>query len=208
MQFITSGTRPPRRTVAITFDDCYYDNLPAARVLAEHKLPACFFIPTAYPGTNHVFTWDKGLTEMANLSWENIRELVELGHEVGSHTIHHVDMAQVEMEEARAELEGSKKVLEGHLGKPVRWFAYPFGSRANFRTEVLDLVYNAGYEGCFSGYGGFAPIGVNRQIIPRVPVPSFRSLLNLEMHLSGCLSWLYALKAQSRHDRVSGVCKS
>src|SRR4051794_11099734 len=31
---------PPLRTVAITFDDCYRDNLDAARMLSEHGLPA------------------------------------------------------------------------------------------------------------------------------------------------------------------------
>ena len=44
--------------MAITFDDCYRDNLFAARVLAEHGLPATFFIPTKYVGTDQVFPWD------------------------------------------------------------------------------------------------------------------------------------------------------
>ena len=40
------------RTVAITFDDCYRDNLAAAHTLAEHGLPATFFVPTGVVGTD------------------------------------------------------------------------------------------------------------------------------------------------------------
>src|ERR1051326_1174335 len=42
-RLLMDGLTPPMRTVAITFDDCYRDNLFAARVLAEHGLPATFF---------------------------------------------------------------------------------------------------------------------------------------------------------------------
>src|SRR5713226_1523476 len=64
---MSGGTAPPR-TVAITFDDCYRDNLAAAHVLANYRLPATFFIPTKYVGTDHVFPWDVGLKRMPNLS--------------------------------------------------------------------------------------------------------------------------------------------
>src|SRR5437762_574966 len=43
-----SGAPLPPRTLAITFDDCYRDNLFAARVLAEHGMTASFFVPTAF----------------------------------------------------------------------------------------------------------------------------------------------------------------
>ena len=68
----------PPRTVAITFDDCYRDNLFAARVLADHGLPACFFIPSTYVGTDHVFEWDRHLPRMANLNWDEVREMAGL----------------------------------------------------------------------------------------------------------------------------------
>jgi peptidoglycan/xylan/chitin deacetylase (PgdA/CDA1 family) len=197
MRLLESRQRLPRRLAAITFDDCYRDNLFAARTLAEHQLPACFFVPTAFPGTDHVFPWDQGLKRMPNLSWEDIREMAAMGHEIGSHTVHHADVGQIGKEAMRRELADSKQTLEEVLGRPVRWFAYPFGRRDSFPRERLSLVYEAGYRGCFSGFGGFAYRGMKEQIIPRVPVPYFRSLLNLELFLTGCLGWVYSLKRKT-----------
>jgi peptidoglycan/xylan/chitin deacetylase (PgdA/CDA1 family) len=190
------GEQPPKRTVAITFDDCYRDNLFAARILAEHNLPATFFIPAKYVETEHVFAWDQGLKRMANLSWDDLREMMRLGHEVGSHTFSHADLGQLDEEQTRFELVESKRTLEERLQQPVRWFAYPFGGRQNFRAERLRLVYEAGYDACFSGFGGFLYPSMRGEILPRVPAPSFPTVLNLEVHLTGCLDWFYALKRQ------------
>ncbi len=187
----------PRHTVALTFDDCYRDNLFAARVLYEHGLPACFFIPTAFVGTDHVFDWDRDLRRMANLTWDDIREMASLGHEIGSHTETHADMAQVSIDQARNELVGSKKKLEQKLDQPVRWFAYPFGGREHFRIDRLPLLDEAGYEGTVSAYGGFIYPGVDYPILPREAPPYFRSLDHFELHLRGCLNWLYALRGQN-----------
>ncbi|HYV36019.1 MAG TPA: polysaccharide deacetylase family protein [Gemmataceae bacterium] len=187
----------PRRTVAITFDDCYRDNLFAARTLAEFGLPASFFVPTGYVGTDAVFDWDKHLPRMPNLSWDDVQEMSRLGFEIGSHTVTHANMATVPLEQARRELIDSKKTLEDKLGRPVRWLAYPYGAKANFQVDRLPLLAEAGYEACMSGYGGFVFPHLNEPILPRVPVPEFRSLLNLELHLTGCLQWLYAIKRQA-----------
>jgi peptidoglycan/xylan/chitin deacetylase (PgdA/CDA1 family) len=197
LRLVGTGTSLPRRTVAITFDDCYRDNLHAAQVLAEFGLPACFFVPTQYVGTDHVFAWDRGLKTMPNLGWDDLHEMVRLGHEIGSHTVSHADLGLVGVEEARRELHDSKKTLENRLGRPARWLAYPYGGIGNFRPEYLPLVREAGYEACFSGYGGVVRPGMLGQVLPREPMPYFRSMLNLELHLAGCLDWFYGLKRRA-----------
>jgi peptidoglycan/xylan/chitin deacetylase (PgdA/CDA1 family) len=196
IRHVETGAPVPRRTVAITFDDCYHDNLAAARILAEHGLPATFFVPTKFVETDHVFAWDQGLKRMTNLSWQDIREMTRLGHEIGSHTVSHADLGQVDEEQARFELIESKRTLEERLEQPVRRFAHPFGGRQNFRPEYLPLVYQAGYDACFSGFGGFLYPSMRGTVLPRIPTPSFPTVLNLEVHLTGCLDWFYALKRQ------------
>ncbi len=193
-RIMRSGAYPPKRTVAITFDDCYRDNLCAARTLAEHNLPACFFIPTKFVGTDHMFDWDRGLKRMPNLTWDDVREMVQLGHEVGSHTVSHADLGLIDEASARRELAESKKTLEDQTDRRVRWFAYPYGGRQNFRPERLPLVFELGYDACFSGFGGFIHPQAHEPIVPRQAVPCFDSLLDLEMYLTGCLGWVYALK--------------
>jgi peptidoglycan/xylan/chitin deacetylase (PgdA/CDA1 family) len=189
-----SGEPIPRRTVAVTFDDCYRDNLPAARVLTEHGLPACFFVPSGYVGTDHVFPWDERLPRMPNLTWDEVRAMAALGHEIGSHTVTHPDMGAISEEQARRELAESKKTIEEQLGRAVRWFAYPFGGREHFRDDRLALAVDAGYEGCVSAYGGFVYPDRKALLLPREAVPYFKSLLHFELHMAGCLHWLYRLK--------------
>lgn len=189
-----SGRPLPLRTVALTFDDCYRDNLFAARVLAEHGLTASFFIPTAFVGTDHVFPWDRHLPRLANLTWDDVREVAALGHSIGSHTVNHVNLVQVELSVAQREIIESKKTIEAKIGKPVRWLAYPFGGVEHFRPGLASYVEEAGYEGCLSGFGGFVYPDTDRRLLPREAVPYFSTVANLELHLRGCLDWVYALK--------------
>jgi peptidoglycan/xylan/chitin deacetylase (PgdA/CDA1 family) len=191
---LRSGRPMPPRTVAVTFDDCYRDNLFAARVLAEYGLAASFFVPTAFVGTDRTFPWDADLPRMANLSWDDVREMVRMGHEIGSHTVSHVNLGTASYNEARTELFESKAVLEKQLARKARWFAYPYGGINDLRPETAALVEEAGYEGCLSGYGGFVYPGADDRILPRDSSPCYQEMLNVELHLRGCLEWFYTMK--------------
>ena len=73
-------------------------------------------------------------------------------------------------------------------------FAYPYGGKNNFRPEFLPITREIGYEACFSALNGFIRPNMRGQILPREAMPYFRSLTNLELHLSGCLDWFYSAK--------------
>jgi peptidoglycan/xylan/chitin deacetylase (PgdA/CDA1 family) len=57
MQCLKHGSLPPK-SVAVTFDDGYLDNLDTAKpILEEHEIPATVFICTGYMGKD--FWWDE-----------------------------------------------------------------------------------------------------------------------------------------------------
>jgi peptidoglycan/xylan/chitin deacetylase (PgdA/CDA1 family) len=204
-RLVQSGERLPPRTLAITFDDSYRDNLNAARVLSEFGLPACFFVPTGYVQTDRQYAWDQDLKRLENLRWDDLREIIRLGHEIGGHTVTHPDMAQVSEEQARYELVEAKRVLEEKLGQRVRWFAYPFGDRQHCRQDGNTLVREAGYEGCVSAYSGFIYSGRTDPLLPREAVPGFLNVNHLELYLRGVLHWFYNLKRRVGHATQAGA---
>src|SRR5262249_23178262 len=127
--------------------------------------------------------------------WEEVREMADLGFEIGSHSVTHPDFGTISATQARQELVDSRACLEERLGRPVRWFAYPFGAVHNFRPEWLRLGEEGGCRGAVSAYGGSFrrgdPAGL---LLPREAVPFFNSVAQLELHLAGCLFWFYRLK--------------
>jgi peptidoglycan/xylan/chitin deacetylase (PgdA/CDA1 family) len=193
---ILAGRKLPPRALAITFDDSYRFNLTAARILREHDLPAAFFLSTDHVETDHIFPWDRHLPRVDNLSWEEARELADMGFEIGSHTCSHANMGAVDPGQARRELFESKEVLEERLGVAVRWLAYPFGGRDNWDAEWMPLLEEAGYAGCLSGYGGFVGPGVDCRLLPREPVNSRFTALHLELYLQGSLHWYHGIKSR------------
>jgi peptidoglycan/xylan/chitin deacetylase (PgdA/CDA1 family) len=127
------GAPLPAKPVMITFDDGYRDVLwNAAPILARLHMPA-----TAYVITGRVSGRDSSF-----LTWPELRELERLDVEIGSHTVHHVELTGLTSVAALDELVVSRRELERHLGHPVQWFAYPAGA---VDAAVVPLVREAGY---------------------------------------------------------------
>ncbi|MEZ4980992.1 MAG: polysaccharide deacetylase family protein [Saprospiraceae bacterium] len=63
---------------------------------------------------------------------------------IGSHGHRHFNLAEISLENARFELEHSKKQLEKTIEKEVKLFAFPDGS---YNEEVLKIAREVGYNG-------------------------------------------------------------
>ena len=127
------GARLPPNPVLITFDDGYRDVLwNASPVLERLGMPA-----TAYVITGRVSGRDPSF-----LTWPELRLLQRRGFDIGSHTVHHVELTHVTPAQAFSELTASRRALERHLRRPVQWLSYPAGA---VDAAVLPLVRRAGY---------------------------------------------------------------
>jgi len=143
---------PAARTVAITFDDGYRSVLQVAFPILERLgFVGTVFVPTDFPEAGRPMAWpgiDQWLgtqheQELCPLSWNQIRQLVQSGWEIGSHGCSHPDLPELSDGELERELRLSRQRLEDELEQPCRSLAYPFGT---YDERVMRAARMAGYS--------------------------------------------------------------
>lgn len=174
--------------IAVTFDDGYLDNYEnAVPILNNYKIPATFFVSTGMIGSDNGFPHDLDKLGYAlpNMSWDHLREMSDMGFQIGSHTVSHLNCATSPRDKVWEELVTSKTAITEQLGIRNVPFAYPFGGRDDIDEEAVALVKRAGYSSCFSAFGGYVGSEMNRYDIPRVGISSNFSLLAFRARLQG-----------------------
>jgi peptidoglycan/xylan/chitin deacetylase (PgdA/CDA1 family) len=106
-----------------------------------------------------------------------VRDWLDAGHHIGSHSLTHARLTRLTVRDAREEIITSKKKLEDMFGRAVDDFCYPYG---DFSEAIRDLVREAGYRtACTTHYGvntaSTAPLEL-RRITVRHPTRSLKSL--------------------------------
>lgn len=103
-------------------------------------------------------------SELDTMDWDALRELVERGIEIGSHTVSHAHLPLMSDDEIRGELTDSRAEIEANLGRPCRFLAYPYGEHdARSRAEAARAGYEAAFALAMSG-------PLDRHAYPRVPL--------------------------------------
>lgn len=117
--------------VALTFDDGFADNHAYAfPLLKKHGAKATIYLAT-------------GIEGIERLSPEQISEMQDSGLiEFGAHTVHHVNLLNLDDAAAREEIIRSREQVTVLAGS-CRSFAYPYG-RFDARHEAM--VRDAGYD--------------------------------------------------------------
>jgi peptidoglycan/xylan/chitin deacetylase (PgdA/CDA1 family) len=131
--------------VALTFDDGFKEHLKIARFLARHGIRATLFVITGL----------RTFMGRELLSPSEIKEIASLGHEIGSHTVTHIDMTHIPEDTMLKELVESKKFLSDLLGYEVNSFAYPYGPHSDTAARLAKQIYRVvrtTYIGSAKGY--------------------------------------------------------
>ncbi len=232
-----NGVKPKRKTVAITFDDGYVNNLETAvPILSKHKLKATFYVMTAPLNNPNYLAWpdlidvlnakatqtsfkfgditfvkDNGtlinadtkesayvhfkkagierleifdkvyndykvsellkITNPEHIKIANTSQVIQLSKpelfDIGSHTVNHFCLENIDLELAKTELENSKMTLENILQMPVTSIAYPDGS---YNKNVLELSKQVGYKSLVLVNYKNENDKLNNDVLPRLSV--------------------------------------
>lgn len=164
---------PPERSVIITFDDGYRDNLHVAALLRRYESPAVIFLVTAHIGCSN--RWDRtgSLARRPLLSWDQIRELAADGVEVGAHSKTHPVLTSLPAQRVEEELVDSKLAVEAAVDAPVAAFAYPYGE---YDPTLYSVLSRAGFEMAFTVDEGLNSPGTPLYALRRIEIPGTTSL--------------------------------
>ncbi len=150
----------PERAVALTFDDGHASHFEfVAPLLVRYRFTGTFFVTTKHIG------------QPGYMTWEQLRTLVFLGMEIGSHGATHRPLTTLTPSEQVQELVESRQALMQQLGAPVQAVAAPGGF---WNRTVAAAAAQAGYEALW-----VSTIGTNgketspfalRRVVVRQPV--------------------------------------
>jgi peptidoglycan-N-acetylglucosamine deacetylase len=124
--------------VTTSWDDGSKWDEKLADLLDRYNLKGTFYIPRSY---------------LENSLNANQVKNLDSKFEIGAHTLNHLVLPSLSVNEAKDEIEGSKVWLQELLGHDVTMFCYPKG-RVN--RIVKDLVRNSGFKAARTcDYGDF-----------------------------------------------------
>ena len=173
-------TTLPRRPIVITFDDGFANVLESGvPVLEDAGFTATIFPVAGYTGqTNSWPNQPSNIPHMPLLTWADLHDLAKRGFEIGGHTLTHMPLSCLSIDEVKREIVQSKLLLEARLAKPVTTFAYPYG----LITPASRRIVAEHYRGACGVKLGVARPQEDHYVLKRVDVyyvkalPIFRML--------------------------------
>lgn len=113
------------------------------------------------------------------MNWNQLNDLFQQGNSIGSHTLHHLDLASLTYHQQESELAISKRELENHLGIRVQALCFPSGK---YSKSTLEMMPKLGYRLGFTTKSGNVHLGDDLLTLKRVriyggmPLTSFQTL--------------------------------
>lgn len=186
---------PGSRSVAVTFDDAlesFAEN--AVPVLLRSKIPATVFAVTDELGTRPDWGASYYPPEERIISADRLRNLPTL-ISIGSHTLTHPNLVELNAEAANREIFHSREKLESLLGRPVNWFCFPYGA---FSDSTLRQCQEAGYERVFTTEPELVAGDRKEFVVGRVEADPWDWRLEFWLKIRGAYCWQRHARAAKR----------
>src|SRR5260370_14434274 len=120
-----------KKVVTTSWDDGHKLDLKLAHLLQKYNVPATFYISPA----------NREFSKKDLLSEQEIQSLSQ-NFEIGGHTLHHPNLAQVSLDYAIDNIKAGKETLESIVGKEIKTFAYTYGA---YTERIRKVMHDLGF---------------------------------------------------------------
>src|SRR5690349_3553431 len=128
--------------VGLTFDDGYADfATDVLPVLARHGFTATVFAVAGKLGGHN--DWDRPDPIRPLMTADQVCEAARAGIEIGSHSLNHCRLSNLDARTLTGEVQRSREILESVIGSRVHGFCYPYGEVSD---TALRAIRTAGYD--------------------------------------------------------------
>lgn len=136
LQNYHSEKKLPKKSVIITFDDVYVNQLQLAYpLLKKHHLKATFFIPFKY--VDGVDSWNSNSEKI--MSVDQLKFLDESIVELGLHSYNHQNYTELTIDEIDSDFEQCKSYIRQYQLPVNNVLAYPFGKYPKRNPEQKNF---------------------------------------------------------------------
>jgi peptidoglycan/xylan/chitin deacetylase (PgdA/CDA1 family) len=136
--YLNKGTALPSKPIMLTFDDTDLDQYTVAKPeMEKYGFKGVFFVMTVSIGRPRY------------MSKEQIKDLSDKGNCIASHTWDHHNVKKYQGQDWVTQIEKPTKQLEAITGKPIKYFAYPFGL---WNHEAIPELKKRGMIAAFTLY--------------------------------------------------------
>ena len=116
---------------------------------------------------NYQLDWLAPIQSLS-MDWEQIKALTQESLcTIGGHTISHVALNQLSMEDLDREITNGINIIESHTDYKPTYFAYPYGSEKENGKREYNYIRNSDIKMAFVSYGGLVYTDSQLEQIPR-----------------------------------------
>lgn len=162
---LRDNSREHERNIVLTFDDAYHNFYEHAfPVLLDLGFTATVYAISSMLGKNADWLAADGHATPKLMTAAQLRELQAYGIDIGSHSAHHLRLAEQKEATIQKEVNDSKAALEDTLGTAVEHFCYPYGSH---NETCVRAVKQAGYHSATTCQRAAASADFDPHALPR-----------------------------------------
>jgi peptidoglycan/xylan/chitin deacetylase (PgdA/CDA1 family) len=131
--------------LTFTFDDGFEEGYSIiAPLLEKYNTRGTFFINANYieSGETYQQEFNKRVNTFTKkpMTWEQLKDLHERGHLIGSHNLDHSNFAEIGDDDISFQISKNKKILEEKLSYECHYFAWTYGQIKHFPIKALELT--------------------------------------------------------------------